>query len=123
MIAANVAAAKFLKRSRIPALYRVHPRPPTHKYEELAEFMGTIGMPLPAYEDLKPEDLMAILARAKTRPDGALIEAVVLRSQSLATYTADCDGHFGLAGDPLRAGQTHAVRLPIHANADGRSGP
>ncbi|MBK9655076.1 MAG: ribonuclease R [Rhodanobacteraceae bacterium] len=97
MIAANVAAAKFLKRSRIPALYRVHPRPPTHKYEELAEFMGTVGMPLPAYEDLKPEDLMAILARAKTRPDGALIEAVVLRSQSLATYTADCDGHFGLA--------------------------
>ena len=97
MIAANVAAAKFLKRSRIPALYRVHPRPPTHKYEELADFMGTVGMPLPSYEDLKPEDLMAILARAKTRPDGALIEAVVLRSQSLATYTADCDGHFGLA--------------------------
>ncbi len=97
MIAANVAAAKFLKRSRVPALYRVHPRPPTHKYEELADFLGTVGISLPSYEDLQPEDLMAILARAKSRPDGALIEAVVLRSQSLATYTADCDGHFGLA--------------------------
>jgi ribonuclease R len=97
MIAANVAAAKFLKRSRVPALYRVHPRPPTHKYEELADFLGTVGITLPSYEDLQPEDLMAILARAKSRPDGALIEAVVLRSQSLATYTADCDGHFGLA--------------------------
>ncbi len=97
MIAANVAAAKFLKRSRVPALYRVHPRPPTHKYEELAEFMATVGMPIPAYEDLAPADLMSILKRAKERPDGALIEAVVLRSQSLATYTADCDGHFGLA--------------------------
>jgi ribonuclease R len=97
MIAANVAAAKFLKRSRVPALYRVHPRPPTHKYEELADFLGTVGIVLPSYEDLQPEDLMAILARAKSRPDGALIEAVVLRSQSLATYTADCDGHFGLA--------------------------
>ena len=97
MIAANVAVAKFLKRSRVPALYRVHPRPPTHKYEELADFLGTVGIVLPSYEDLQPEDLMAILARAKSRPDGALIEAVVLRSQSLATYTADCDGHFGLA--------------------------
>jgi ribonuclease R len=97
MIAANVAAAKFLKRSRVPALYRVHPRPPTHKYEELADFLGTVGIVLPSYEDLQPKDLMAILARAKSRPDGALIEAVVLRSQSLATYTADCDGHFGLA--------------------------
>jgi ribonuclease R len=97
MIAANVAAAKFLKRSRVPALYRVHPRPPTHKYEELADFLGTVGIALPSYEDLQPEDLMTILARAKSRPDGALIEAVVLRSQSLATYTADCDGHFGLA--------------------------
>ena len=97
MIAANVAAAKFIKRSRVPALYRVHPRPPTHKYEELADFLGTVGMPIPPYEDLTPEDLMEILKRAKARPDGALIEAVVLRSQSLATYTAECDGHFGLA--------------------------
>jgi ribonuclease R len=97
MIAANVAAAKFLKRSRIPALYRVHPRPPTHKYEELVDFLGTVGMLIPAYEDLKPEDLMVVLKKAKSRPDAALIEAVVLRSQSLATYTAACDGHFGLA--------------------------
>jgi ribonuclease R len=52
---------------------------------------------MPPYEDLTPEDLMEILKRAKARPDGALIEAVVLRSQSLATYTAECDGHFGLA--------------------------
>lgn len=97
MIAANVAAAKFLKRSKIPTLYRVHPRPPVQKYEELQEFMATVGMPVPAIEDLQPQDLMDILRRAKTRPDGALIEAVVLRSQSLAVYSADCDGHFGLA--------------------------
>lgn len=97
MIAANVAAAKFLKRSKIPTLYRVHPRPPIHKYEELQEFMASVGMPIPAYEDLQPEDLMGILRRAKGRPDAALIEAVVLRAQSLAVYAPDCDGHFGLA--------------------------
>lgn len=97
MIAANVAAAKFIRRSRVPALYRVHPRPPTHKYEELADFLATVGMSIPPYEDLQPEDLMGVLKRAQGRPDAALIEAVVLRSQSLATYTAACDGHFGLA--------------------------
>ncbi len=97
MIAANVAAAKFLKRSKIPTLYRVHPRPPVHKYEELVAFLSSVAITIPAYEDLTPADLMLVLEKARKRPDGALIHAVVLRSQSLATYTQACDGHFGLA--------------------------
>lgn len=97
MIAANVAAAKFLKRSKIPTLYRVHPRPPVHKYEELVAFLSSVAITIPAYEDLTPADLMLVLEKARKRPDGALIHAVVLRSQSLATYAPACDGHFGLA--------------------------
>ena len=97
MIAANVATAKFLKKSKIPTLYRVHPRPPLMKYDELVDFMASVGISLPANEDLVPADLMRVLQQARLRPDGALIEAVVLRSQSLAVYSADCDGHFGLA--------------------------
>ncbi len=129
MIAANVATAKFLKRSKIPTLYRVHPRPPIPKYEELVEFLATVGIPMPANEDLVPADLMRVLEMARKRPDGALIEAVVLRSQSLAVYAADCDGHFGLAlstyghfTSPIRRYPDLLVHRAIyHALAGGKS--
>lgn len=97
MIAANVAAAKFLKRAKVPALYRVHARPPLQKFEELVAFLEEVGLRVPAYEDVTPLDLKLLLDRVRVRPDAALIEAVVLRSQSLAAYTPNCDGHFGLA--------------------------
>ena len=37
MIAANVAAARYLERHRIPALFRVHDRPAPDRVEELRE--------------------------------------------------------------------------------------
>jgi ribonuclease R len=126
MIAANVAAAKFLKRSRIPTLYRVHPRPPTHKHEELVAFLASVGIAIPAYEDLTPADLMAVLEKAKARPDGALIHAVVLRSQSLAVYAPSCEGHFGLAlgayahfTSPIRRYPDLLVHRAIYHALDG----
>ncbi len=129
MIAANVAAAKFLKRSKIPALYRVHPRPPVHKYEELIAFLSSVAINIPAYEDLTPADLMVVLEKARKRPDGALIHAVVLRSQSIASYAPACDGHFGLAlgayghfTSPIRRYPDLLVHRAIyHALAGGKA--
>ena len=44
MIAANVEAAKFLDKRKIPALYRVHAPPPESKYEDLLEFLREFGL-------------------------------------------------------------------------------
>jgi ribonuclease R len=129
MIAANVAAAKFLKRAKIPALYRVHARPPLHKYEDLSNFLGSIGFTLPDAAELAPADLAALLAKARKRPDRALIEAVILRSQSLAVYAPECDGHFGLAlsayahfTSPIRRYPDLLVHRAIHhAIAGGKA--
>jgi ribonuclease R len=40
---------------------------------------------------------MAMLKKIRKRPDSALIESVLLRSQSLAVYSPSNSGHFGLA--------------------------
>jgi ribonuclease R len=97
MIAANVEAAKFLLERNIPAPYRIHDRPPEQKYAELLEFLGEFGLMMPPWGKVQPRDFTALIRKVRKRPDAALIESVLLRSQSLAVYSPDNIGHFGLA--------------------------
>ncbi|MEP6941135.1 MAG: ribonuclease R [Rudaea sp.] len=97
MIAANVEAAKFLDKAKIPALYRVHATPPASKYEDLQEFLLEFGLRMPPHAEVKPADFSAMLKKIRERPDASLIESVLLRSQSLAVYSPQDSGHFGLA--------------------------
>jgi len=97
MIAANVEAAKYLLAAQIPAPYRVHDRPPESKYADLLEFLKEFKLSMPAWAKVQPRDFTQLLKKIRERPDVALLESVVLRSQSLAVYTPDNAGHFGLA--------------------------
>ena len=99
MITANVQAAKFLSRKKIPALYRVHPTPPAEKYEDLLEFLREFKLSLPSVEEVTPADFSDLLRKVKGRPEADLIQSVLLRSQSLAVYHPENQGHFGLALD------------------------
>jgi ribonuclease R len=97
MIAANVEAAKFLLARRIPAPYRIHDRPPETKYAELQEFLAEFSLRMPPWKDVQPGDFTTLLKKVRKRMDAGLIESVLLRSQSLAVYSPDNIGHFGLA--------------------------
>jgi len=97
MIAANVEAAKFLLGHRIPAPYRIHDRPPETKYAELQEFLAEFSLRMPPWSSVQPRDFTTLLKKVRARVDGGLIESVLLRSQSLAVYSPDNIGHFGLA--------------------------
>jgi ribonuclease R len=99
MIAANVQAARFLLEKGIPAPYRVHDRPPESKYADLLEFLKEFKLSMPAWSKVEPRDFTALLKKIRERPDVALLESVLLRSQSLAVYTPENAGHFGLALD------------------------
>ncbi len=99
MIAANVEAAKFLDKCRIPALYRVHAPPPESKYEDLLEFLREFHLKLPPAAQVQPKDFSALLKKIRDRADAGLIQSVLLRSQSLAVYSPRDSGHFGLALD------------------------
>ncbi len=97
MIAANVEAARFILAKKVPAPFRVHDRPPESKYADLLEYLSEFGLRLPAWGAVQPKDFTNLLKKIRERPDAALLETVLLRSQSMAVYSTDNKGHFGLA--------------------------
>jgi ribonuclease R len=99
MIAANVEAAKFLSRKKIPALYRVHAPPREEKYEDLQEFLRQYKLKLPPHDEVTPADYTRLLDKVRERPEFNLIQSLLLRSQSMAVYVPENEGHFGLALD------------------------
>ena len=97
MVLANVAAAQALEQRHSPCMYRVHDQPDLAKLEALREFLGTLGVALPAGPRLRPGDLNRVLKQVEGKPTARLINETVLRSQSQAVYSPDNLGHFGLA--------------------------
>lgn len=101
MILANVAAASAIedRANKVGAicLYRIHDAPPDEKREMLAEFLSSIGGKLPKGNKLTPKGLSQILSHYRETPEAPLVNEMMLRSQSRATYSPDNIGHFGLA--------------------------
>jgi len=97
MIAANVSAARFLARHKLPTLYRVHDKPSPEKFKDLKAFLGTFGVPFPRVKDIEPRHFARVLERIRGKSYDTLVETVLLRSMSRAVYQPDNLGHFGLA--------------------------
>ncbi len=97
MIAANICAAQFVSKHKVPAAFRVHDTPPERKMTDLKSFLQLLGLKPEFHDPVEPKDFEKIIASVQGRDDTALIESVLLRSQSLATYEAENGGHFGLA--------------------------
>jgi ribonuclease R len=128
MITANVEAANFLLRNKIPAPFRVHEPPPAMKLEPLEQFLRSLGIRIPWKVRPSPRDFEQIVQQVKGRPDKSLIMAVLLRAQSMATYQLDNAGHFGLALDayghftsPIRRYPDLLVHRAIHHVLERRS--
>ena len=99
MIAANVQAAKFLRKHRIPGLYRVHPKPDVERFDELRLYLVSLGLKVPHPEHVDSRQFNKLLEQVKDRPDSAAISMSMLRSLTHAEYTPENIGHFGLGLD------------------------
>jgi len=99
MIAANVQAAKFLRRHKIPGLYRVHPKPDPDRFDELRQYLLSLGLKVPHPHHVEPRQFNKLLGQVKDRPDSASISMAMLRSLTHAEYTPTNTGHFGLSLD------------------------
>ena len=97
MIAANVEAAKFLKKHRIPGLYRVHPKPDPDRFNDLRMYLVSLGLKVAHPDHVEPRHFTQIIKQVKDRPDSAAITMAMLRSLTHAEYSPANIGHFGLA--------------------------
>jgi ribonuclease R len=99
MLCANLCAAEFLQKSKLPALYRVHEGPSEERLISVRDFLGELGIGLGGGDDPMPMHYRQVLNGVKHRDDAQIIQSVLLRSMSQAVYQCENLGHFGLAFD------------------------
>ncbi len=96
MVLANVCAAESLEEKRQPLIYRVHDTPSKEKVFAFSDFLRTLNLNFAKGQVLKPGVFNRILDQGKGKPHEAVLNDVVLRSQSQAIYDDVNIGHFGL---------------------------
>ncbi len=96
MLCANVAAARLLRESGLPVLYRVHQRPDAEKLADLREYLRGLGLTLQGDSKPRPGDYQRLLAQLAGRPDRELLQTLLIRSLSQAVYQPENIGHFAL---------------------------
>jgi ribonuclease R len=96
MIQANVSAAEELEKHKTPLIYRVHEAPSLEKIQNLADFLGTLGIPWNKGEPPRTPRFNQLLDSQKDGPNAEIINEVVLRTQMQAHYSPENLGHFGL---------------------------
>ncbi len=97
MLLANVTTAKFLQKSTITTLYRVHEGPDQQKLTALRDFLKAFGLRLSGADKPSAMDYARLLARIEKRPDAHLLQTVMLRSLQQAVFLPKNLGHFGLS--------------------------
>src|SRR6266478_2364655 len=97
MIAANVEAAVALRHAKAKSLYRVHGQPEDKRVTELQKVLSALQVGAVFSEKPTPREFRQLVERLSARPDGLLLESLVIRSLAQAVYQQTNIGHFGLA--------------------------
>jgi ribonuclease R len=99
MIAANVEAAVALRLAKVGSLYRVHGQPEDKRVTELQKVLSALQVGAQFSEKPTPREFRQLVERLAGRPDGLMLESLVIRSLAQAVYQQTNIGHFGLALD------------------------
>ena len=99
MVAANESVAEYLLDRHLAGVYRVHPPPPEDKWTRLRTWAKQYDLSLSNKSPKKGLGLAPFLKKVKRKHQAEAGQMMVLRSLSRAYYSAECEGHFGLASD------------------------
>ena len=97
MIAANVEAAVALRTAKAGSLFRVHGQPEDKRVSELQKVLTALQVGATFSEKPTPREFRQLTDKLAARPDGLLLEGLVIRSLAQAVYQQTNIGHFGLA--------------------------
>ena len=98
MLLANKSVAKTLSDASWANVYRVHDTPNMEKLNALVGVCKTFGYDIEIYDDSAEikKTLNNLLKEIKETPEENMIETLVTRCMSKATYTIKNIGHYGL---------------------------
>jgi ribonuclease R len=97
MVAANIEAAVALRTAKAGSLFRVHGQPEDKRVTELQKVLTALQVGATFSEKPTPREFRQLTDKLAARPDGLLLEGLVIRSLAQAVYQQTNIGHFGLA--------------------------
>ncbi len=96
MLVANVCAADFLARAKVPTLYRVHPVPQGENVQQLRNFLEWRGLQLKGGATPEVGHFQRLVDQLQGREDVAILQGLILRAMEKACYQERNGGHFAL---------------------------
>jgi ribonuclease R len=99
MVAANIEAAVALRTAKAGSLFRVHGQPEDKRVTELQKVLQALQVGATFSAKPTPREFRQLVERLTARPDGLMLEGLVIRSLAQAVYQQTNIGHFGLALD------------------------
>ena len=128
MLLANETVAEDYFWQELPFVYRTHEAPDEEKIRTLATFINNFGYSMHiGVNEIRPKEIQKLLTKVEDTPEEAMISRLALRSMKQAKYTAENDGHFGLAANyythftsPIRRYPDLQIHRIIKDNLRGR---
>ena len=130
MILANETVAEFMAGYEMPFVYRVHEKPSEEKAAALKGYLQQLGIPANFHpENVRPGEYGKILKELEGSELFRIVNGVMLRSMSKAKYSAENEGHFGLASacychftSPIRRYPDLLIHRIVKLVIDGQAG-
>lgn len=98
MLVCNETIAENFFWQEVPFVFRSHQEPDEEKTEKMEQFLCGFGYRVKKKDgELHPREIQKVLSEIEGKTEERVITRVVLRSMMQARYTADNQGHFGLA--------------------------
>lgn len=99
MLITNEVISESMHWTDTPFLYRIHEEPDPEKIEQFNKFIHNFGYHLKGTQDVHPKELQTLIGKIEGKPEERVISTIMLRSLKKAKYSAEVEGHFGLAAE------------------------
>ncbi len=99
MLISNETVAEYMYWTDVPFLYRIHEEPDIEKINEFNKFIHNFGYHLKGSQEIHPKELQELIKKIENTREETIINTLMLRSLRKAKYSAESEGHFGLAAN------------------------